>query len=132
MSIEARAEAEVRELHRFFVDWYRGALPTEAFARLETVLADGFTLRAPQGETLDRQQVIGDVFAARGAAPVAIRIENCRLKVSDPITFEYEEWQVRDGVERGRTSVAVFAPAAGTPHGLAWVSVVETKLAGWD
>ncbi len=129
--LAALAEAEVRGLHEFFENWFRGAIPSDDISRLAGVLAVGFTLRSPGGESVDRDTVLADVGANHGALAMSITIEDVRLTASDPITVEYEEWQELDGSRRGRSSVAVFSPADGTPNGLAWFRVHETKLAGW-
>ena len=130
--LAARATAEVEELHTFFAGWFNGRLPEDAFSRVEGVLASGFSLRSPEGVTLGRDEVLDEIRVQRGVVPMRIWVENTQLVADDPPTVEYEEWQDVDGRVRSRRSVVVFAADNRAPNGLAWVSVFETKLAGWD
>jgi len=129
-------EREIEALHRFFVDWFRGALPDtdEAWSRFADAVAPGFTLVAPSGEAFDRDALLEGLRGRHGAegpaSDFAIWIRNFRDRhvTAGLATVTYEEWQRRAGEERGRLSTAVFLADAQAPNGVRWVHVHETWL----
>jgi hypothetical protein len=67
---------EVRDLHAFFEAWLSGTIPDGAqdFARLESALADGFTMASPDGHRHGRAEVVGRLRQAHGSKGAAFRI----------------------------------------------------------
>jgi len=50
-SLFSRASAEIIDLHRFFVDWFVAARADAVeFGRFETVMGEGLTMVAPNGQ----------------------------------------------------------------------------------
>ena len=147
--MESSCRREIVELHRFFQDWFNGALPDSddpGVARLTAALAEGFQLISPQGELHDRAAVIEQVrrahgrWRASGAAGAAgttekaekatIRIENARVRhlAGDLALVTYEEWQQVDGASRGRLSSAWFRRNESAPAGVEWLHLHEVWL----
>jgi len=125
-------ETEIRELHRFFQDWYRGRLEEDAFQRFSGVMGEGFTIILPDASALPRETIIDAVRSQKGAdAEAELWIENVRLVHSEAqfLVATYEEWQGRDGRDaRGRLSTVVFTRHEDRPNGLVWRHVHETWL----
>jgi len=133
MSRATQVEAEVRQLHRFFQDWYRGELTDSEFQRFEGVMGAGFEIILPDARILPRAAIVEAVRSQKGTDPDAeLRIENVRVVHAGEafVIATYEEWQARTGdPARGRLSTVVFRPDAGAPNGLVWLHVHETWLA---
>ncbi|MEX2500325.1 MAG: hypothetical protein WD397_15770 [Wenzhouxiangellaceae bacterium] len=129
-------EREVRELHRFFQDWYRGKLEDEAFQRFSGVMGEGFMIILPDARVLPRQTIVDAVRSQKGSdAQAELWIENVRLVHSEAefLVATYEEWQGRAGNDaRGRLSTVVFTRDEDAPNGLAWRHVHETWLPEGD
>lgn len=139
MSLAEDCEAEVRALHAFFEDWFRGEAPrtNETLARLEGALGGEFQLVGPDGDVAGRSAVIDGVEAAHGAAadgdaPDRIDIEavDVRYGRGDVCLVTYEEHQRTDGRWRGRRSSALFEAAEAAPGGVVWRHLHETWLEG--
>ncbi len=131
-------EAEVNELHQFFVEWMTGVLPRneKAFGRFMQVIAGGFVIISPDGRLTERAPLIEELEAAHGvhAGPskdFKIRIEDyrCLHMEGDLCLVTYEEWQEHTGETTGRLSTALFRKRQGTPNGVEWLHVHETWLA---
>lgn len=89
---------EVRELHRFFQDWYRGELDDSAFERFDAVMADDFEIILPDARILPREVIVEAVRTQKGSDPDAeLRIENVRIVHAGDgfIIATYEELQAR-------------------------------------
>ncbi len=132
-----RFEAEIREFHDALTDWFTGGSPrTEAgYAGLADVVPADFVLISPAGVVTEGTPLMARMEGAHGVhsgVPFSIRIENCRLRVSQaPYCLgTYEEWQERDGVTTARLSTALFRTNAGLRHGLEWLHLHETWLDG--
>ena len=123
-------ETEVRRLHTFFEDWFRGALPPEAFPSFADALDPAFVLVDPSGARHDREATRAAVRDRRGSGALEIRIEAPSLIVEKPLSVgTYEEWQRPEGgAWRGRISLAVMAPDPTSPCGFRWLAVHETWL----
>jgi len=128
----ARAETEIRELHEFFQQWYRGALGAEAFRRFEDVVGPAFEIVLPDAEVLDREEILDAVRSRRGQEPDAslwIREVHVVEANDQFIIARYQEWQRRDDADpQGRLSTAVFSIDETAPNGLIWRHVHETWL----
>ena len=133
MNCEERCQLEVAELHHFFEQWFKGKLPDtdEAFARFESVMAEGFEIISPVGKAMKRDVILKAVRGGHGKEPDAkIWIENYRhlLTNGDLSLVSYEEWQVTGGTKRGRLSTALLRVTEKTPNNLQWLHVHETWL----
>jgi hypothetical protein len=138
VSMESRCQAEVTELHRFFQDWFNGAIPDddETFARFAGVMDAGFVIVTPEGRTVERAALVEGLRGAHGRwrqegkDPGRIWIDKVDVRhEGDGLTaVTYEEWQKFDGRVRGRISTALLRANSGTPNGIEWLHVHETWL----
>lgn len=132
--IEDRCRTEVIELHRFFVEWFKGELSgDEAFERFSRVMADGFEIIPPDGRKMNRDEILSAVRSAHGleaGGSFEIRIEKfeSRLVGDGFLLATYQEWQRSGSGERARLSTAVFRARENTPNGVEWLHVHETWL----
>lgn len=131
-----RCEEEIADLHRFFVDWFRGEVPQSdaAWARVTSALDGDFQLVTPDGEALPREILLEGIRARYGqhgpTSDFTIWTQRVEVRYADAtfVLATYQEWQRCDGEERGRQSTALFAPDPQAPHGLRWRHVHETWL----
>src|SRR5882672_8627516 len=106
---------EIRDQHRFFVEWYNGReLGPGAFENFEHSLDAGFRMITPTGRMLERGDVITFVRANRGTEDGGFDIEiadvSMRARGADLVVVAYKEIQNRKGQETIRLSSAVFRP----------------------
>jgi hypothetical protein len=132
-SPETAWQAEIRDLHAFFVVWLGGDLPQSqaVFARCAGTMATSFAIIGPDGGLTEHADLLAALYAAHGSRPgLKIWIERPRLRRRDgPLTLvTYEEWQTEAGRTRGRASSALFLDEPDAPNGLAWAHVHETWL----
>jgi len=133
----AACRTEIETLHQFFVGWYTGQLPDEAFSRAESALAPSFEIISPDGERRDREASLAAIrnsFGTYGPAEFEIEIRNVEVveRWDDRALVRYEEWQHTEATT-GRLSTVLFAPAReSTPdeQQLEWRYLQETWLAG--
>ena len=125
-------ELEIRELHQFFEDWFRGAVPDDdhTFARLDLALHPRFTMVPPSGELLSRKAVVEGVRAAYGSGPRNIQVERIEMIDSsgERLTAGYEEWQQVDGVRTARRSTVLFVVDFNATNSLRWLHLQETWM----
>ena len=127
---------EIVDLHKFFEDWFNGKIATDddAAGRLDAALGPKFEMVDPDGRIVPREEIVQIVRDARGRdatdGGVRIRIENvrCRPLVDAVWICLYEEWQMRNGTDRGLRSTAILRRAEHAPHGIEWVHLHETWL----
>lgn len=124
-------EREIRSLHEFFAEWYRGEHDRAAFERFEDVLDDEFSVVSPDGEAVDRATVLEGVregYDRRNEFGIEIRAVDPVTTFEDGAVVRYEEWQSTPSGETGRASVACFRPAADAPEGVTWTFLQETWI----
>jgi len=126
-------EREIRQLHQFFEGWLSGTLPKtqEAFSRLESSLANAFTMVSPGAQLLQRNVLLHRLQQAHGSRPrLTISITNVRIgSCTDEIALAtYEEWQDDATARKGRLSTVVFLKKSDANNGLHWLHVHETWL----
>ncbi len=134
--MDERCQREIRDLHRFFEAWFTGRVPNDAwaFARLDRALADGFEIITPDGQRVDKAQLLEHVRSAHGAHAAigfVIEIRRPRVRFREPpvCLVTYEEWQRHDdGPWNVRLSSALFRESEDSPHGVAWLHVHEVGL----
>lgn len=139
MALAETCGTEVRALHAFFEEWYRGERPrtNEELGRLEAALGADFHRVGPDGAVADRGAVIDAVDADHGArrddeVPFRIEVEALepRFERDDVCLVTYEEHQRTDAEWRGRRSSALFERAPDAPGDVAWRHLHETWLEG--
>jgi hypothetical protein len=126
---------EVADLHAFFEAWFSGtAANTPAvFSRLETTLAEGFTMVSPNGIRLQRHDVIGWLRGAHGTqakGPFRIGILESEVLLLRPplVSLGYVEEQGVDSVVTRRRSTAVFEAVRGRGTSVRWLTLHETWI----
>ncbi len=126
---------EITEAHRFFVWWFKGELPDTdaAWSAFEDTLAPGFTLIAPSGNAIAREDLLRGLRANHAQhkdVEFRIWIENfqCRRIEGNTVITTYEEWQTLGNETRGRLSTAVFQRNPAMPNHVRWLHVHETWL----
>lgn len=133
----ARVEREVRELHRFFEQWFRAEVPNtdEAYGRFASALDGEFVIVPPSGASVPHAELLKGLRAAYGsqrdrAEEYAIRVENVSAREVAEGTWlvRYEEWQDEGSESKGRQSSAVLAEDDQAPGGFRWLHVHETWL----
>lgn len=126
-----RAIADVRDLHAFFVGWFRGDGGLD-FSTCERTLGPDFRLINPNGSTDDRRSIIERLRAARGSVPAGFTIEVLQPRVvwqsADAVLLEYVEHQYRGGKTTDRLSTALFTPEPQAPNGVVWRHLQETWI----
>jgi hypothetical protein len=129
---------EVRDLHAFFETWLGGTVPESAqeFARLESALADGFTMVSPDGHRRSRAEVIGRLRQAHGSKGAAgafrIAIPEAEVLALHPplVVVGYIEEQVGPAAATRRRSTAVLGVSPGDERPR-WLAVHETWHETW-
>lgn len=130
-------EQEVHRLHRFFEQWFVGALEEDdgVFAEVADALAPDFVLISPSGEAIQREDLLPrlrSMHAVRRNSPDEFRIwiESFETRFqSGPLHgVTYEECQRSGDEVTRRVSTGVFRERSDTPFGVEWVHVHETWL----
>jgi hypothetical protein len=127
-----RVRREIEELHHFFVGWFSGALPEDAFG-------DGFLRRfdpdfvliPPAGVTLRLEDIAASVRQGHASNPdfrIAIRNVRIRREFGRHLLATYEEWQ-RNALastppENARVATVLFEKS----EPLRWLHIHETSL----
>lgn len=127
-----QAEIEIRQLHKFFQDWYRGDVGHSDFQRFEQALHPDFQMVMPSGHALERERILSAVRGDHGSdTDATVEIRNVQMVSARQSTaiFSYEEWQSNSTeTMRGRLSSVVFVDDDSAPNGLKWWHVHETWL----
>lgn len=128
--------AEIRQLHAFFEDWFRGRIPreTERFARFADVLDRSFVLVAPSGERASASRLVEYVESLHSSRSpeFSIRVEEAEAQFlgdEHALASYIEVQQDADGQTR-RRSTAVFTADGEAPNGVRWLRVHETWIDG--
>jgi hypothetical protein len=129
MSLGPAATREIRRLHLGFERWFHGDESCE-FGEIERSLAADFTFFAPNGEVVERTELLDGIRAAFGSRPIRIRIEAATVlwESDDAVLMAYEEWHGHDDRSTARRSTALLTPDPGAPEGLVWRHVQETAI----
>lgn len=131
-NLEERVRAEIEALHEFFVGWFTGRLPEDAFdAGFSSRFDREFLLVPPAGTTLSIAELGDGVRAGRATNPdfrIAIRNVRVRRVLERHVLATYEEWQryaiASTPPDNARVASVWFAD--GDP--LRWLHVHETWL----
>ncbi len=128
---------EVTELYQFFEDWFNGRieLTDEGFSRLRDVVADGFQIVFPNGQMIDRDDLLERVRSAHGTdgrtgPPLRIWVDGYRSRAIDEglQLTTYQEWHLTEGAPRGRRVTAELRRRPGARNGVEWLHVHEVWL----
>ncbi len=124
---------EIEVLHKFFVDWFLGQLPDDAFDRIPRVMGEGFVLISPSGVRTERGPLLNELKAAKGGRTgtgFRIWIEGYTAQDLGHGLWlaEYEEHQQVGDKTTARLSTAVFREEPEAPEGVVWLRVHETWL----
>jgi hypothetical protein len=131
---------EICRLHKFFVNWFTGALPNteEEFLKGVSGLAPSFHLISPRGSIDGHQSLLESLRKAHGIHMddgFDIDIRNCQLMHDNEstIAMTYEEWQhTATSTPTGRISTVLFQVIADEQEKdgeiLKWLHVHETWL----
>ena len=130
--MERDVREEVERIHRFFVDWFAGAVPESEFAtQLVDRLDPNFVIVPPDGALLEFETLIPGLRQGYGTNPdfkIAIRNLKVRHVSPDHVIATYEEWQRNArstaSPDNGRISTAIFA----NTDPLVWLHIHETRL----
>jgi hypothetical protein len=132
-ALASRAQAEIEELHRFFVGWFSGKLPKDCF---QAQFMDRFDpeclLMPPGGKLLTLEQFSAGVHGAHATNPnfrIVIRNVVLRWVFGSTILATYEEWQrfaiASKPPENVRFASVLFNVAEDR---LCWLHIHETWL----
>jgi hypothetical protein len=128
---------EINDLHAFFTLWFGGRIEkTEAhFARFRDALDAGFGQANPAGAYRERAHIVSDVWDHwnwfPGDPSFRIWIEAARIVHrigADHVLAVYQEWSLHKGETIGRTCTALLARRPGTPGGVAWLQMHESRM----
>ncbi|NJN15157.1 MAG: DUF4440 domain-containing protein [Oscillochloris sp.] len=127
-------QAEIVELHNFFMAWLAGDLVKnmDSFARCAGTMAEGFAIITPAGGLIEREALLAALYSAHGSRPgLRIWIEQpvLRRREGKLTLVTYEEWQEEQGRTTARRSTVLFRDDPQASQGLSWVHVHETWMA---
>lgn len=130
-----RCKEEVRALHSFFEDWFRGKVEDtdDVFGRFENALGEHFAMVSPEGVLSKRGALVGGLRPSHGSwgqSEGQIRIERLKGREIGPglALLTYQEWHDLEGDSKGRVSTVIFREDPGSPGGVSWVHVHETSI----
>ncbi len=137
--IATPAEIEIIDLHRFFVQWFRGACEDSDRLfehRLVSRFASDFQIITPGGALFEGAALWSAMRSAWGSNPdfkIEIReVRERRVSTARLVIASYEEWQ-KNALEstpanNARLSSALLELDDRAPHGLRWLHLHETWL----
>ena len=130
--LETQVRQDIEALHDFFVGWYNGVLPEEAYeteflARLDPA----FTIIMPSGVELNHGALSAAMRQSYAKNPgFRIEIRNVRLVHASAMmaVATYEEWQhhEQEGPDSASARISTVTFARG--EALKWLHVHETWL----
>lgn len=132
--VTASVRKEIEEIHAFFVKWYAGAVPADAFeSAFVTRMDPDMVFVAPGGAVLDcaaLTKAVRDGYGTNDDYGIAIRNVTVRRMTDDHILATYEEWQRNATVtatgNNGRFSTVLLTRS----EPFRWLHVHETWLPG--
>lgn len=131
-ALENAVKQEIEDLHAFFVGWYNGALPQNAYETgFLAKLDSGFTIIMPSGTELNYEELCSAMKASFGKKPgFQIEIRNVRLVTFSETTAvaTYEEWQHDDLEGPDSASARISTVVFERGDSLSWRHVHETWL----
>jgi len=136
MELVDRVDLEVRELHRFFQDWFNAKLSRtdSEFGRVLRAWRPPFVLRAPSGEVLGAERLALELYSQFGAFPeLSIVVKNLRVEpLNNGLAARalYEEWHVDVGETDCRYCEAWFEIDEQAPNGVRWARLQESRTVG--
>ncbi|SOE16475.1 hypothetical protein SAMN05877838_1344 [Hoeflea halophila] len=132
MDLIARAQAEVVNRHKFFVEWFTGRAPDAELAVSLRAFAPDMVMIEPDANTIGTAEIAAMITGARGKRPAdfEIRVEliAARELAQGIALVVYDEHQVIDGQKTARRSSAVFSADPEAPEGVVWRQLQETWI----
>ena len=136
-SQQAQIQAEVVQLHEFFVDWFNGTCEhSEAYFDTHFVsrFDDEYQMVMPNGVLFTRATMFPEMYNAYGSSQFKIQVRKIEARDvgADLSIATYEEWQKgalnSEPSNNGRVSSGLFRTDASAPNGVRWVHLQETWL----
>ena len=129
-----KVSEEIEALHRFFVDWFSGALPaTDAVFENEFLARfdENFRLIPPAGEILDFSMLAKGIREIHGSNPdfrIAIRRVTIHRTWNSIVLATYEEWQRNALASTPPNNGRITSALIDTSDRPRWLHVHETWL----
>ncbi len=137
-SQQAQIQAEVIQLHEFFVDWFNATcVQTDEYyhANFESRFVDEFEIIMPSGQLFTTEMLFSqlrEVYGSSTQFKIQIRNVQTRDVSSDLIVTTYEEWQKNalnsEPADNGRISSGLLKKDDAAPNGVRWLHLHETWL----
>lgn len=132
MDLISRAQAEVVNRHKFFVEWFTGRADEAEMERSVSAFAPDMLMIEPDANTIGQAEVVAMLRSARGKRPAdfEIRVDliAARQIGNDVALVVYDEHQVIDGEKSARRSSALFTADPDAPEGVVWRQLQETWI----
>lgn len=130
MSVEAAARAEIESLHEFFVGWFSGTLPDEAFeSNFLPRFSEDVVFIPPAGFQFGFDELataVRERYASNPEFRIAIRNVRVHQETPELVIATYEEWQrnalASSPPDNGRVATVVFKKG----ERLRWLHIHET------
>ena len=128
--LETQVRDEIARLHRFFVEWFNGRIPStdESFEAFNAAITSDFSMILPSGQTLERAALAAMLRGAYGARKVEIETRLRSVKRLDGVRLlaTYEEESRENGAVKIIVSTVLLERDPAAPGGLQWAHVHET------
>ena len=132
MDLISRAQAEVVNRHKFFVEWFTGRADEAEMLTAVRAFAPDMLMIEPDADTIGQAEVVAMIRSARGKRPAdfEIRVDLVAARqIGDDVALViYDEHQVIDGEKSARRSSALFTADAQAPEGVVWRQLQETWI----
>lgn len=131
-SLESKVRNEVEALHRFFVGWFSGKLPLNAFELEFLARFDReFRLIPPAGVLLTLDKFKTALYRSHASNPdfrIAIRNVKVHQLLDGHILATYEEWQRNALASKPPDNARIATVIFNNTQPLRWIHVHETWL----
>ncbi len=118
---------EIEELHHFFELWFTGKINEDDIERFIEVLDDDFQLIAPNGASMNQEQITSLIIKLYNNTKRTIWVENIETRVVGTLVqATYHEYQQGNGTNTKRISSALFKYDPEMPNYARWLHVHET------
>ncbi len=132
MDLIARAQAEVVNRHKFFVEWSTGRATDADLSVSLRAFAPDMVMVEPDANTIGTAEIAAMIKAARGRRPADFEIRVDLIAARELgegiVLVVYDEHQVIDGQKSARRSSAVSSADPEAPEGVVWRQLQETWI----